>query len=91
MRARVVVVRTLTVVGAWLPFFLFWVLFFLSYAGQKIELALWSGAIAIGSAAILGIAVWRFCASQPWPLREYGRSEPDPSGPRRRDRAQDFR
>ena len=69
MRARVVAVRILTVVGAWLPFFLFWVLFFLSYAGQKVELALWSGAIAIGSAAILGIAVWRFCASQPWPLR----------------------
>jgi signal transduction histidine kinase len=69
MRARVVVGRILTVVGAWLPFFLFWVLFFLSYAGQKIELALWTGVIAIGSAAILGIGVWRFCASQPWPLR----------------------
>jgi len=69
MRARVVVARTLTLVGAWLPFFLFWVLFFLSYAGQKLARALWSGVIAIGSAAILGIAVWRFCASQPWPLR----------------------
>ncbi len=69
MRARVLAARVLTVVGAWLPFFLFWVLFFLSYAGQKLGMALWSGVVAIGSAAILGIAVWRFCASQPWPLR----------------------
>ncbi|HSP95051.1 MAG TPA: histidine kinase [Thermoanaerobaculia bacterium] len=69
MRARVVVVRTLTVVGAWLPFFLFWVLFFLSYAGEKLTMALWSGVIAIGSAAILGIEVWRFCAGHPWPLK----------------------
>ncbi len=69
MRARGVVSRTLTVVGAWLPFFLFWVLFFLSYAGQKPTTALSSGAVAIGSAAILGVAVWSFCASQPWPLR----------------------
>ncbi|HSS44086.1 MAG TPA: histidine kinase [Thermoanaerobaculia bacterium] len=71
MRIRVVVARTLTVVGAWLPFFLFWVLFFMSYARQTQTLAtaLSSGAVAIGGAAILGVAVWRFCASQPWPLR----------------------
>jgi signal transduction histidine kinase len=69
MRARVVVVRTLTVLGAWLPFFLFWVLFFLSYAGQRPAIALWSGVVAIGSAAILGVGVWRYCASEPWPLR----------------------
>lgn len=69
MRARIVVVRTLTVVGAWLPFFLFWVLFFLSYAGEKPSMALWSGVVAIGSAAILGIEVWRFCAGHPWPLK----------------------
>ena len=70
MRARSVVGRILTVVGAWLPFFLFWVLFFLSYAreAQTVATALSSGAVAIGSAAILGLAVWRFCASQPWPL-----------------------
>ncbi|MGH9317468.1 MAG: sensor histidine kinase [Thermoanaerobaculia bacterium] len=69
MRPRVVVARTLTVVGAWLPFFLFWVLFFMSYARQTFKTALSSGSVAIGSAAILGVAIWRFCASQPWPLR----------------------
>jgi signal transduction histidine kinase len=69
MRIRVLAARTVTVVGAWLPFFLFWVLFLMSYAGAKLAMALWSGGVAFGSAAILGIAVWRFCASQPWPLR----------------------
>jgi hypothetical protein len=69
MRARILAARIGTVVGAWLPFFFFWVLFFLSYAGQRPARALWSGVVAIGSAAILGIEVWRFCASRPWPLR----------------------
>ena len=70
MRARVVFARTLLVAGAWLPFYLFWVLFFLTYARgtQTLATALSSGAVAIGSAAILGVAVWRFCARNPWPL-----------------------
>jgi signal transduction histidine kinase len=69
MRARVLAARIVTVVGAWLPFFFFWVLFLMSYAGSKLALALWSGGVAFGSAATLGLVVWRFCASQPWPLR----------------------
>jgi signal transduction histidine kinase len=70
MRARVALVRTLMVVGAWLPFFLFWVLFYLSYAREPRELtpALSSAFAAIGSAALLSLAVWRFCARNPWPL-----------------------
>jgi signal transduction histidine kinase len=70
MRARVVVSRTLLVVGAWLPFYLFWVLFYLTYAreGQTLAKGMSYGLVAIGSAAILGVAVWRFCARNPWPL-----------------------
>jgi two-component system, LytTR family, sensor kinase len=70
MRARSVVVRTLMVVGAWLPFFLFWVLFFLSYARErpKLATAVSSGIAAIGTAALLSLVVWRFCARNPWPL-----------------------
>jgi len=58
-----------TVVGAWLPFFVFWVLFILSFGKSTISAAISSGLAAIGGGAILGIAVWRFCASQPWPAR----------------------
>jgi signal transduction histidine kinase len=70
MRTRVVFVRTLMVVGAWLPFFLFWVLFFLTYGRerQRLTTALSSAFAAIGSAALLSLAVWRFCARNPWPL-----------------------
>jgi hypothetical protein len=70
MRARLAVSRTLLVVGAWLPFYLFWVLFFLTYARGKQTLAdaLSYGLVSIGSAAVLGVAVWRFCARNPWPL-----------------------
>jgi hypothetical protein len=39
MRARAVLSRTLLVVGAWLPFFLFWALFYLSYARERQRLA----------------------------------------------------
>jgi len=58
------------VVGAWLPFFLFWVLFFLSYARErpKLATAVSSGIAAIGTAALLSLVVWRFCARNPWPL-----------------------
>ena len=70
MRARLAVNRTLLVVGAWLPFYLFWVLFFLTYARgrQTLADALSYGLVSIGSAAVLGVAVWRFCARNPWPL-----------------------
>jgi Histidine kinase len=70
MRARTAVVKTLMVVGAWLPFFFFWVLFFLSYGREnpKLATAITSGLAAIGSAALLSLLVRRFCARNPWPL-----------------------
>jgi len=74
MRARSVAARTLLVAGAWLPFYLFWVLFFLTYAGdtQTLAAALSYGLVAIGSAAVLGVAVWRFCERNPWPVAVRG-------------------
>lgn len=69
MRTRVLVVRTLTVVGAWLPFLLFWVFFFMSYGGDSLAKALGWGAVSIGTAAVLGVAVWFFCARHPFPSR----------------------
>ena len=70
MRTRDVFRRTLMVVGAWLPFFLFWLLFFLSYARGRPTLAtaVSSAFAAIGTAALLSLVVWRFCARNPWPL-----------------------
>ena len=59
----------MVVVGAWLPFFLFWVLFVMSFAQGTLSAALTSGLVSIGGAAVLGVAVWRFCRSRPWPVR----------------------
>ncbi|HEV8608584.1 MAG TPA: histidine kinase [Thermoanaerobaculia bacterium] len=74
MRARLAFSRTLLVIGAWLPFLFFWVLFFMTYArgSQTLAAALSYGLVAIGSAAVLGVAVWRFCARNPWPLAVRG-------------------
>jgi len=74
MHAQLALRRTLLVVGAWLPFYLFWVLFFLTYArgSESVAAALSYGLVAIGSAAVLGVAVWRFCAANPWPLSVRG-------------------
>ena len=69
MRARVVLVRILTVVGAWLPFLGFWVFFFMSYGNESFGKALAWGGLSIGTAAILGVVVWRFCARRPFPSR----------------------
>jgi sensor histidine kinase YesM len=56
---------------AWLPFFVVWVLFILAWTGGEVGLveALESGALAIGTAAILGFFVWRFTGHFPWPDR----------------------
>jgi CheY-like chemotaxis protein len=69
MRSPRVLPRTVVVVGAWLPFFLFWVLFVMSFAQGTLSAALTSGLVSIGGAAVLGVAVWRFCRNRPWPLR----------------------
>ena len=74
MRTRVFATRALIVAGAWLPFYLFWVLFFMTYGRETQTLpdAMAYGLVAIGSAAVIGAAVWRFCARNPWPLSVRG-------------------
>jgi signal transduction histidine kinase len=74
MRAQTLATRALIVAGAWLPFYLFWVLFFMTYGRETQTLpdAMAYGLVAIGSAAVLGAAVWRFCARNPWPLSVRG-------------------
>ena len=39
---------------------------------ETVAAALSYGLVAIGSAAALGVAVWRFCAANPWPLSVRG-------------------
>jgi len=67
MRVRTFALTTLAVALAWLPFLVFWVFFFFAYGGEPLSQALPWGTLTIGSAALLGVGVWRFCAANPWP------------------------
>jgi signal transduction histidine kinase len=61
--------RYALVVVAWLPFFAIWVLIALSYGNTTVSSALLTGTISMGSASLMGIAVWHVCQRWPWPLR----------------------
>jgi hypothetical protein len=60
--------RSAIVVAAWLPFFTLWVLFALSFARDPFSTVFVSSLITMGSAGLLGIAVWHICRCWPWPL-----------------------
>jgi sensor histidine kinase YesM len=61
--------RYAIVLAAWLPFFAIWVLFAMLYAHYPLRAALLTSLISMGSASLLGIAVWHVCLRWPWPLR----------------------
>jgi len=57
------------VLAAWLPFFIIWVFYARSYAHYPLRAALLTSLISMGSASLLGMAVWHVCQRWPWPLR----------------------
>jgi signal transduction histidine kinase len=58
--------KTVALVAAWLPMLALWMLFGMQ-AGATFRKALPSSLYAIGSAALLGLVVSRFCARMPFP------------------------
>lgn len=58
--------RCAVAVAAWLPFFAIWFLFALSYPHDRFSTVLIGTLISMGSAGLLGIAVWHVCKR--WPL-----------------------
>jgi hypothetical protein len=54
-------------IGAWLPFVLLWAVF--AAGRQPVGSALVSGAIGVGTAAVLSLGVWPLCKRHPWPRR----------------------
>jgi signal transduction histidine kinase len=61
--------RAAAVIAAWLPMFVFWIVLAVMYGRMTFLQALPLAALTIGSAALLGIIVWRFCVRMPWPQR----------------------
>lgn len=54
--------------AAWLPFFALWVLFAMSITRERFSAILLPSLISMGSAGLLGIAVWHICRRRPFPL-----------------------
>src|SRR5215469_4319878 len=65
---RKLIMRGGVALAGWLPFFALWVLFALSFSHDRVSDILVSSLISIGSAGLLGIAVWYVCRRWPWPL-----------------------
>src|SRR5262245_23645704 len=65
---RKVISRCAIVLAAWLPFFVLWVLFGLSFALDPSRTVFVASLITMGTAGLLGIAVWYSCRRWPWPL-----------------------
>ena len=65
--------RYAILLAAWLPFFAIWVFFTMSYARFPLFSALVTSMISIGSAGLLGIAIWHVCQRWPWPLQLKGK------------------
>jgi hypothetical protein len=66
---RQAIKRHAIVLAAWLPFFAIWVLFAMSYSHYRWPAAIVTSVISMGTASLLGIAVWHVCQRRPWPLR----------------------
>jgi hypothetical protein len=60
--------KALALAAAWLPFFVLWLIFAMQL-GMPFRMALPRSLYAIGSAAILGLFVSKFCAARPLELR----------------------
>lgn len=65
---RPLIKRFAIAVTAWLPFFAIWFLVSLSSGRQPVLVVLIYSLICMGTAGLLGIAVWYACRRWPWPL-----------------------
>src|SRR5258707_7491977 len=65
---RKLINRCAVALAAWLPFFALWLLVAMSFARGRFSTVLIESLISMGSAGLLGIAVWYVCQRWPWPL-----------------------
>ncbi len=61
--------RCAIALAAWLPFFALWVLFAMSITRDRFAAVFLASLVSMGSAGLLGIAVWHVCRRCPLPLR----------------------
>jgi two-component system LytT family sensor kinase len=56
-------------IAAWFPIFVFWMILTIVYGRMSAAQALPRAVLSIGTAAVLGLGVWRFCLRTPWPQK----------------------
>jgi signal transduction histidine kinase len=64
---RKVIRRSAIALAAWLPFFVLWLLFAMSFARDPFSAIFISSLISMGTAGLLGIPVWQLCRRWSWP------------------------
>jgi hypothetical protein len=64
---RTTMIRIAAGIAAWIPIFAFWVVLAMVYARMTLAYAMFWAALTQSTAALLGIAVWKFCARMTWP------------------------
>src|SRR5260370_10995412 len=65
---RKLIQRCAIALAGWLPFFAIWLLVAMSFARDRFSAVLIGSLVSMGSAGLLGIAVWYVCQRWPWPL-----------------------
>src|SRR5258708_7419066 len=65
---RKLIKRCAIALAAWLPFFAIWLLVAMSFARDRFSAVMMESLSAMGSAGLLGLAVWYVCQRWPWPL-----------------------
>jgi two-component system, LytTR family, sensor kinase len=68
MPMREALKRYLVLLVAWLPFFVIWVLLAMTYGRISLGSAVVVSLISMGSATLLGAAVWNIARRWPWPI-----------------------
>jgi two-component system, LytTR family, sensor kinase len=66
---RRTLMKIAALIAAWIPIFFFWTMLAIVYGRMTPAAAASLAATTIGTAAVLGIAIWRFCMATPWPQR----------------------
>ncbi len=64
---RKVLRQSLIALAAWLPFFVLWLLFAMSFARDPFSAIFISSLISMGTAGLLGVPVWQLCRRWLWP------------------------
>src|SRR5437588_2772154 len=66
---RRTLLQAIALIAAWIPSFFLWTMLAIVYGRMTPAAAASLSATTIATAAVLGVAIWRFCTATPWPRK----------------------